>query len=743
MATKVGSIKYVATIDSTQFIAQSKALDAMAGRTARNLGGNLNPAIAGTAKSTKGLKGRMAGLTTGLVSVGSKAGLVGLAVAGVGAATYAAIKPFVSYDDQLTDVAKTTGATRQQVETLGDKFLKMSTKTRTTASELANIATIGGQLGVATKDILGFTRSINKINVALGDEFNGNVELVTNAVGGLRNVFVNFKTKNLQKDLLNIGNALNELGASGRATAPVVTDFASRIGGLTIPLGNTAGDVLGLSAVLQELNVNVERGGSAVGRIFSQMTKNIGAFANIAGQSIGQFKKLVNQDINKAFIQVLKGINKLNPSATDLTAILDKLGINSVGAVEVINKLSGNTDLLQSKQKLANRALKGTNSILDEYSKKNNNAAAKVEKFKNGIKRLVVIVGRWLFDAIAWTVDAIQKLGSGIKSTFAKIKPQLQPVINVLKTVGGWIKGFAGWIASQFKKAWKDFSTAWKETRKTLEPYIPLFKKIGKWIGIALLVPLGLVVVIILVVVAVAALLLTGLARLIGWIAKLGNNIRKYAIRYFNKMKVAAERIRRAVLRFAKSVASAAVRLYNSIRSKVGAAIRFMRGLPGRVVRAVGNLGRTLFNAGKSLIQGLINGIKNMASGVANAVKGALGRAREYLPFSPAKRGPFSGKGWTLYSGRSIMKAFAKGIEDSSSQAINSVRRVMRAVSTASPSFGIDQFSMAAIKSGRISFDNLPDSSSSSRQQTINVTNNNYSVYDQKKALSDIGWMLR
>ena len=64
------------------------------------------------------------------------------------------------------------------------------------------------------------------------------------------------KTDDVGTDIMHISNALNELGAAGFATSPVVADFASRIGGVGITLGLTSGQVLGLSATLQELNVS-------------------------------------------------------------------------------------------------------------------------------------------------------------------------------------------------------------------------------------------------------------------------------------------------------------------------------------------------------------------------------------------------------------------------------------------------------------------------------------------------------
>lgn len=93
-------------------------------------------------------------------------------------------------------------------------------------------------------------------------------------------------------------------------------------------------------------------------------------------------------------------------------------------------------------------------------------------------------------------------------------------------------------------------------------------------------------------------------------------------------------------------------------------AINWVRGLPGRALNALGNLSGYLYRSGRSLLQGFVNGIRSMLSAPANAVKSALDKARNYLPFSPAKEGPFSGSGWTLYSGRSLMLGLAQGVRD-------------------------------------------------------------------------------
>jgi hypothetical protein len=65
-----------------------------------------------------------------------------------------------------------------------------------------------------------------------------------------------------------------------------------------------------------------------------------------------------------------------------------------------------------------------------------------------------------------------------------------------------------------------------------------------------------------------------------------------------------------------------------------------------------------------------------MAGATKDAVSSVLSGARNLLPFSPAKEGPFSGKGWTTYSGEAMMAGLAQGIRkgaDLPSMAMNGV----------------------------------------------------------------------
>lgn len=109
------------------------------------------------------------------------------------------------------------------------------------------------------------------------------------------------------------------------------------------------------------------------------------------------------------------------------------------------------------------------------------------------------------------------------------------------------------------------------------------------------------------------------------------------------------------------------------ISSALSSAVSVVRGFPGRVAGALGNLGGLLYSKGKALIQGFINGIKAMAGKVAGAVKSVVGNVTKFLPGSPAKEGPLSGRGYVYLRAQRFMTDFAKGIQSGRQKPVNAL----------------------------------------------------------------------
>lgn len=109
----------------------------------------------------------------------------------------------------------------------------------------------------------------------------------------------------------------------------------------------------------------------------------------------------------------------------------------------------------------------------------------------------------------------------------------------------------------------------------------------------------------------------------------------------------------------------------------IGNIVRFFSDLPGKIMSALGNMGTFLLDAGKALIQGFIDGISGMVGAIGDAVGGVLDFAKSFFPHSPAKRGPFSGKGYTSYSGQALARDFAGGIDSEQRAVAAAAQRLM------------------------------------------------------------------
>ena len=139
------------------------------------------------------------------------------------------------------------------------------------------------------------------------------------------------------------------------------------------------------------------------------------------------------------------------------------------------------------------------------------------------------------------------------------------------------------------------------------------------------------------------------------------------------------------------------------LSSVIGAVAGWAGQMAAQAAQAASNFGSSLIDglygivgsamsAGQAIVQGVIDGITGMIGSAGDAIEGVLSTIASYLPHSPAKRGPFSGKGWTPYSGKAIVQGLAEGIEaagDTPTEAMEGVMgRVRSAIGEGGARFG-------------------------------------------------------
>ena len=125
-----------------------------------------------------------------------------------------------------------------------------------------------------------------------------------------------------------------------------------------------------------------------------------------------------------------------------------------------------------------------------------------------------------------------------------------------------------------------------------------------------------------------------------------------------------------------------------AIQQGIAQAVALFATLRSRVVSILSGLSGALYSSGLAMMQGFVRGIQQGMSQAVAAVSAGMSQIRAYFPFSPAKKGPLSGRGYTTYSGEALMEGFAEGIEDGADAPVKAVREVGRQVSDTAWEYG-------------------------------------------------------
>lgn len=296
--------------------------------------------------------------------------------------------------DSLADVRKTTGLSEAGVRGLNNELKKLDT--RTSRKELLSLAEVAGKLGISgEKDVLGFVKAANQINVALGKDL-GNAEQAINDLGKITDLFKIKDQFGIEQALLKTGSAINALGAAGTANEGYIVEFSKRLGTIAPAANISIENVIGLAATMDELGQPAEAATTALGQFIVGMGKDLPTFAKVAGLSVKEFARLLQEDGNKALITVLEKLKSTGGGVQELAAKMGMIGEDGARATAALGALSNNLDKLREKQALSNKEFAKGTSITQEYITKEQVFAGTLErisKWFNSIATSGVVSG--------------------------------------------------------------------------------------------------------------------------------------------------------------------------------------------------------------------------------------------------------------------------------------------------------------------------------------------------------------
>lgn len=313
---------------------------------------------------TKAGKAMSVAITTPLVALGTTA-----------------IKASIDYESAFTSVRKTVDATEDEFNSLSDSVKKMSTEVATSGADIAEVMAVAGQLGIANKHLVGFTRTM----IDLGNS----TDIVADRAASTLAKFANITGMD-QSQFTNLGSALVDLGNNYATTESAIMELSMRLAAAGHQVGLSEAQILGFATALSSVGIEAEMGGSAFSKALIKMEvasatggDALKDFGKVAGMTAKEFKTLWDNDPAAAFQAFIVGLSKMDDEGESAIATLEEIGIKEVRLRDTLLRATNATELFTKAQNTANKAWSENTALAVEANKRYDTTKSRLTNLKN------------------------------------------------------------------------------------------------------------------------------------------------------------------------------------------------------------------------------------------------------------------------------------------------------------------------------------------------------------------------
>lgn len=376
------------------------------------------------------------------------------------AATAGLVTAAVQWESSVASMAKTIDATPEQFDAMTQGIRDLSLEIPTAAADLAELASIAGQLGIDNENIVSFTKVVSQ----LGTTTNMSAEQAATQFAKLANI-----TSMSEDQFSNLGSTVVDLGNNFSTTESDITDMAMRIAGAGETVGLTEAEIMGLSATLSSLGIEAEMGGSAISKLLvslelaaqtgldpmiqleqqsgytrrelelmasnagsdfkalaesmgmttSEMTnimgasKNLEDFASIAGVSMQDFVNVFNDPNGgaiKAMTMFVEGLKETGTESESTIEKLDAMGISEIRMRDALLRLANGSGVLTDAISTANTAWSENTALQEEAEKRYATTESQLALLKNKLTDVAISAGEELLPSLNKIVDSLDPL---------------------------------------------------------------------------------------------------------------------------------------------------------------------------------------------------------------------------------------------------------------------------------------------------------------------------------------------
>lgn len=586
------------------------------------------------------------------------------------------VKTFADWESAFIGVKKTVEGTPEQLEAVAQGITDIALSTASSRESVASVAEAAGQLGIATDDVVEFTR----VMVMLGDTTNLSADEAAIALARVLNI-TGESTDNIER----IGSAVVHLGNNFATSESEIVAMTNRLAAGGTVAGLTTTEILGLATAMSSVGITAEAGGTAMTQTLAAIEKEVVSFtagtenqlkdiAEISGMSAEAFAKAWEERPAEAVQAFISGLGQLDEKGESATLVLDDLGMSGIRQSNMLKSLALASETLGDAMAKASEGYamvnengEEFNALTQEAEKRYESLDTKVNQLKESFKIFSSEVGNDLAQLLLPIVESLTESfknlaewWSGLSETAKAFIISLGAVaaaIGPLLVVGANLLIFAGKI----KSVMDVLGLTWKALM------------LG--VGQGVLIAAG-------VVAAIAAIIaiIKNWESISAWFKEKWDEISE-AIQFTwyalgEACKSAWELIKQTVSTVVESVRTwvvdkftvmkdTAIQIFENLKSAISTKIANVRtaivnGLT-QAVNWIKDLPRQALQWGKDIIANLVAGIQSKISAVTDAISGIADRIRSFLGFSEPEKGALSNFHTFMPD---MMKLMAQGIND-------------------------------------------------------------------------------
>lgn len=355
-----------------------------------------------------------------------------LPLAGIGTA---AAKAAIDYESAFAGVRKTVDATEEEYAQLSDSIVEMSNRLPQSASDIAGVMEVAGQLGVrGTENLLNFTETM----IMLGDATNLSSEEAATSLARVMNIM-----GTSGDDVSRLGATVVALGNNFATTESEIVAMTNRLAAGAKLAGLTEAETMALAAAMSSVGIEAEAGGTAMTQTFNAIETAVAGgvealddFASVAGMSSEEFSDAWENRPIEAIQAFITGIGQLDEKGESAVLVLEKLGLTGIRQSNMLKSLGLASELLGDSIDMANQAWEDNSALTKEAETRYGTLASKLSILWNNVKNLAISFGTLLTPAIDKVTSITQRAVQWINGLDDSQKKTLVTILGIAAAIG-------------------------------------------------------------------------------------------------------------------------------------------------------------------------------------------------------------------------------------------------------------------------------------------------------------------